>query len=111
MVLRLFALLTGILLLGLISWVVDPINEHLMAKTLFTLAGLYFILAIVLERHMSRRIEDRRTGHGLRKVLTFPGAVFAKWVQYADRIRPGSDARGTDAFPEARVVMEPRRMT
>lgn len=58
-----------------------------MAKTLFALAGLYFLFAIVVEQYISRNIKNRRTRYGLRKVLTamyvliFMGALFAIWVQ------------------------------
>lgn len=85
--LRRFAVFAAILVLGLIFYFVNPTQEYLVAKTLFALAGLYFVFAIVLEQYISRRIQGRKMRYGLRKVLTalyvlvFVGAVFAIWVQ------------------------------
>lgn len=99
MVLRRFALFTGIFLLDLISWLVDPINEHLIAGTFHALAGLCLI-AICQEEHTSRKIRERRNG---RTSPMCPGEL-----RRFDSIRPGSDAMGIDVFSETKAVMEPR---
>lgn len=88
MVLLRSALFAGILTPSFISRLINPIKEHPVASSCP-------ILAIVLEQRISRDIK------GLRTRLAE--------AQRSGSTCLGSGARGFDAFPGVRAVMEPRR--
>ena len=89
---RKLIVLAGLIITGIVFWVLNPTGRLVLSYSFFALAIIYFLFSIVLQGLISRRIKDRKTRYSLGKALTvlyvfiFLGTVAVLWIQQPETL-------------------------
>ncbi len=84
---RKIIILVAIVMVGIFFLTLNLSGRSVLAYSFFALAVIYFLLSIVVQGLISRRIKDRKTRYSISKALTvlyvliFIGTVLVLWVQ------------------------------